>query len=268
MSHYQTLGVGKTSTQEEIKKAYRKLASSHHPDKGGDTAMFQKIQAAYDILSDPIKRKEYDNPNTGFPGHQSGFPGNFQFHEQNLEDLFHGFFKNHSDFNQNRIQVFRTTLAITLEQVYFGGGQTIQLQTHSGAKTINVEIPKGIPEGGQIKLNSVIDNGVLVVEFRTHTHLHFERHGNDLVSTVPISIFDLIVGNSIEFKTISGSIVEVGIAPKTQPHVHLRLAGKGLPIFGTGGFGDQILLLKSYIPDTIEETILSAIRLNTPKRTN
>ncbi len=271
MNHYQTLGIEKTATQEEIKKAYRKLASINHPDKGGDTAIFQKIQAAYEVLGDPTKRKQYDDPsiNTGgFSGFNQGFPGGFQFHAHGFEDFFHSFFRNHSasNSNQSKNQIFKTTLVVTLEQVYFGGGQTIQLQTHSGAKTIDVEIPKGIPEGGQIKLNSIIDNGILVIEFRTHKHLHFDRHGNDLVSTIPISVLDLIAGNSVEFKTISGSIIEINIAPKTQPHIHLRLAGQGLPVHGTGSFGDQILLLKPYIPDTIDENILTAINMAKHKK--
>jgi DnaJ-class molecular chaperone len=68
-SHYQTLGVAKTATPDEIKKAYRKLASKHHPDKGGDTATFQKIQTAYDTLIDPNKKNQYDNPSQQFNFH-------------------------------------------------------------------------------------------------------------------------------------------------------------------------------------------------------
>ena len=63
MSHYDTLSITKSATPDEIKKAYRKLASKHHPDKGGDTATFQKIEEAYRVLSDPQQRQQYDNPN-------------------------------------------------------------------------------------------------------------------------------------------------------------------------------------------------------------
>jgi curved DNA-binding protein len=269
MNHYQTLGVEKSATQEDIKKAYRKLASTHHPDKGGDTATFQKIQAAYEVLSDPQKRKQYDDPNIGgdFSGFTQGFPGGFQFHAQGFEDFFHTFFRNQGqNTNQARQQIFKTTLMVTLEQVYFGGGQTIQLQTHAGVKTINIEIPKGIPESGQIKLPNVIDNGTLIVEFRTQKHLRFDRHNNDLISTLPVSVLDLIVGTTMEFKTISGSTIEVRIPPKTQPHVHLRLAGQGLPIYNIGSFGDQILLIKPYIPDKIDESIINAISMAKHKK--
>ena len=74
--HYQILGIAKNATPDEIKKAYRRLASIHHPDKGGDTAEFQKIQVAYDILSDPQKRQQYDNPmpqGNPFGSHPGGF---------------------------------------------------------------------------------------------------------------------------------------------------------------------------------------------------
>ena len=70
MDHYTTLGVSKTASPEEIKKAYRKLASQHHPDKGGDTVMFQKIEEAYRALSDPNLKEQYDNPSMD----QGGFP--------------------------------------------------------------------------------------------------------------------------------------------------------------------------------------------------
>lgn len=264
MNHYQTLGLDKTASQEDIKKAYRKLASIHHPDKGGDTATFQQIQAAYEILSDPQKRAEYDNPSPGFTPGFNGFPGGFHFQAHGFEDFFSHFFRqgNPQDINQKRQQIFKTTLLVTLEQIYFGGGQTIQLQTQVGVKTIDIEIPKGIPEGGQLKLNNVIENSVLVVEFRSQKHLQFDRHNNDLVSNFPVSVLDLIAGNSLEFKTISGTTVEVAIPPKTQPHVHLRLGGQGLPIYNTGSFGDQILLIKPYIPATIDETIINAINMS------
>lgn len=263
MSYYQTLGVDKSATQEDIKKAYRKLASIHHPDKGGDTATFQQIQAAYETLGDPQKRAEYDNPNQGMNSGFNGFPGGFHFQAHGFEDFFNNFFRQNTnqDFAQKRQQIFKTTLGVSLEQIYTGDKQIIQLQTPMGVRTIDVEIPRGVPEGGQIKLNDIIDNGVLIVEFRSHKHLHYDRHNNDLVSNFPVSVLDLITGGNLEFKTISGSIVEVKIPPSTQPHMHLRLAGQGLPIYNTGSFGDQILLIKPFIPANIDETIINAINM-------
>ena len=91
---YETLGVPKGASDEEIKRAYRKLAAKHHPDRGGDTAKFQEIQSAYETLSDPQKRHQHDNPNPfgqGFQGHPNGFE--FHFGGGGPEDLFAQFFQ-------------------------------------------------------------------------------------------------------------------------------------------------------------------------------
>ena len=101
-NHYETLGVSKSATPEEIKRAYRKLASQHHPDKGGDTAKFQQVEEAYRVLSDPAQRQQYDNPQP-----QGGF--NFNFNNSGvppeMQDIFRNFgfnFNAGSPFRQQR----------------------------------------------------------------------------------------------------------------------------------------------------------------------
>lgn len=267
MDHYQTLGVAKDATPDEIKKAYRKLASQHHPDKGGDTATFQSIQAAYDVLSDPNKRKEYDNPARPFQFQDFGQQqGGFSFNVNGFDvgdifgQMFGQQFGQRPHPHQTRQQVFRTSINITLEQAYNGGQHAIQLQTPTGNKTIQLDIPKGVHNGGQVRINEVIENATLLVEFRIEKHLKFDRMGDDLVSNFPISVLDLIVGTTTEFKTLGGKTLEVNIKPKTQPYMQLKLAGHGMPIYGTPNyFGDQILLLKPYIPDTIDSAIIDSI---------
>jgi len=265
MEHYQTLGVAKTATPEEIKKAYRKLASQHHPDKGGDTATFQKIQIAYDVLSDIEKRKQYDNPMTqGFSG---GHPGQGGFHFNmngfNMDDIFGQMFKqHHQQQQQSQQQVYRTSVWINLEQVYSGGEQTMKLQTQHKAHMIKIDIPKGIQEGGQIRYENIVDGAPLIVEFKIHNHLKYERRINDLYCNQPISVLDLIVGTSFEFTTLGGKNLEVTIPPKTQPHMHVKLGGHGLPIQGTIAYGDQILLLKPFIPDIVDSRITDSILLS------
>ncbi|MFY8212596.1 MAG: DnaJ C-terminal domain-containing protein [Candidatus Nanopelagicus sp.] len=253
MEYYNTLGVSKQATPEEIKSAYRKLASQNHPDKGGDTAKFQQIQAAYETLSDPNKRQAYDNPQPqGFPG---GF--NFNFGGSGFPDIFNDILRQHH--NQNRQQAFRTTVWITLEQVYTGGEHLVKLQTNTESHMITVAVPKGIPDGGQVRCDNVIANGVLIVEFRVHKHLLYERNGNDILVNHPISVLDLIVGSKFEITTIGGKQLEVTIQPKTQPYMHLKLAGQGLPMINTNAFGDQIIILKPFIPDDIPESVTQAI---------
>lgn len=263
MSHYQTLGVAKTATPDEIKKAYRKLASQHHPDKGGDTATFQKIEEAYRILSDPQQRQQYDspmsqgNPFGGFPG---GGPGGFNFNfNGDINDLFGQMFQQHNRRNPNTPHAFRTQVYITLEQAYHGDTQSLKLQTPHGNHAITIQVPKGVEHGAQLRYENVIPSAVLIVEFMVHKHLKFDRKGNDLYCNHSVSVLDLIVGTEIEFTTISGKTLMVKIPPKTQPHMHLKIAGEGMPLQGTIMHGDQIILIKPFIPDIIDSEITDSI---------
>jgi DnaJ-class molecular chaperone len=148
-----------------------------------------------------------------------------------------------------------------LNQAYFGGEHHIQLQTPTGSKTIKIDIPRGAENGSQVRINEVIDNATLMVEFRIRKHLLFDRIGNDLVSNHSVSVLDLIVGTTFEFETLSGKTLEVAIKPRTQPHMQLKLSGYGMPIHGRPNvYGDQIILLKPYIPDIIDESIINSIR--------
>jgi DnaJ-class molecular chaperone len=261
MEHYETLGVAKNATPDEIKKAYRKLASKNHPDKGGDTSTFQKIQTAYDTLSDPQKRQEYDNPSPFGRNPSGGWQqaGGFNpFGHGGFDDII-GQFMRQAQHQQRQPQMFRTTIAITLEQVYFGGEQIINLQTPTATKPIKIDVPKGIDNGHQVRIDNVIDGASLVVEFRVHPHLKYDRKGSDLYCNHPVSVLDLITGTSFEFTSLGGKTLEVTIPPMTQPHMNLKLAGHGLPKVGNR-YGDQIILLKPFVPTTIDEQIINAIR--------
>lgn len=263
MDHYAILGVTKDATPDQIKKAYRKLASQHHPDKGGDTAKFQQIQEAYAVLSDPAKKAQYDNPQPqGFNMGPGGFhvnmgPGNF-------EDIFAQFF-GQQPFNRPQKQVFRTSVTLTLEQAYLGGNQILRLNTLQGSKVIDLKIPRGVNQGDNMRYENVIENGILMVEFNIIPDLRFDRKGKDLYSNQSISVLDLIVGSSFEFTTISGTKVQVQVRPKTQPYMQLKLAGHGMPIPNTDVFGDQLILLKPYIPDNIDQDIVDSILRNRTK---
>jgi len=141
MDHYATLGVAKNATQDDIKKAYRRMAAIHHPDKGGDTAEFQKIQSAYETLSDTEKKQQYDNPNPyggmpgGFPG---GFPGGgFQFHTN-------GFNINERDgpnlYSTHEISVFDLVV-----------GTKFNFTTISG-RVLEVTVPAKSQPGSKLRL--------------------------------------------------------------------------------------------------------------------
>lgn len=258
MDYYSVLGVSKTATPDEIKKAYRKLASQHHPDKGGDTATFQNIQIAYETLSDINKRSQYDNPRK-----QNG--PSFNMHGQNVDiaDIFSQMFNGgrgdpFSQFRQQK-SILRTHISFELKDAYTGTSQVLKLQTNSGTKVINIEIPPGVKHGDQMRYDNVIENATLLVEFNIVPDLKFDRRGNDLYSNHAISVLDLITGTNFEFTTISGKIMNVQVRPKTQPNMHLKLPGQGMPIHGTQSFGDQLILLKPYLPDNIDDSIVESI---------
>lgn len=261
MDHYQTLGVAKGANPDEIKKAYRKLASKHHPDKGGDTVTFQKIEEAYRILSDPAQRQQYDNPMTqanpfgGFGGFSRGFSFN-----GDMNDLFGQMFQSqHTRRHAHTTHTFRATVNVTLEQAYYGDTQNLNLQTPHGNHAVNIEIPKGISHLSQMRYDKVIPSAILIVEFHVQNNLKFERKYNDLYCNYTVSVLDLIVGTEIEFTTISGKTLMVKIPPKTQPHMHLKIAGEGMPIQGSSNYGDQIILIKPIIPDIIDSEITDSI---------
>jgi molecular chaperone DnaJ len=263
MDHYNTLGVPRTATQEEIKKAYRKLAMQHHPDRGGDQEKFTQVQQAYDVLGDPQKRQQYDNPARPFQFEDFTQPGGFSFNVNgfDLNDLFgQAFGQQRNPFGQrNNQNVYRTRVIVTLVDSYNGTEQVLKLNTPQGTKVINIKVPLGVQSGDQIRYDNVVDNAVLIIEFVVSPDLRFDRKGYDLYSNLPISVLDLIVGTKIQFKTISNRTLEVTVKPNTQPFMQLKIPGEGMPN-NLGGFGDQILLLKPFIPDNIHSDIIDSIK--------
>lgn len=244
MSHYQTLGVDKNATPDDIKKAYRKLASQHHPDRGGDTAKFQTIQAAYETLSDPNKRAAYDQPQF----QQNGF----NFHG-NFNDIFNQFFR---QANQQRF--YTATVFVTLEQIANGEKHAMHFNTPQGQRLFEIKIPKGIDDGNMVKYEGLIPDGTLQVTFRLQKHPFYDRRGLDLIYTHEISIFDLVVGCTFVVPTIYDKELEIKIEPKTNPTATLRLGGHGLS--SNFGIGDLYVTLKPIMPENISDNLLQVIQ--------
>ncbi len=258
MDYYKILGVEKTATPDDIKKAYRKLASKHHPDRGGDTATFQQIQEAYSVLSDPNKKNQYDNLGRS-PFNQS----NFNQSEFNDFFDFNNFF---SDFfhtarqQQQRQTVYRTVLEISLLESYNGVKKMLELQLPNGKQIIDIEIPKGIKDKDQLRCDNKqlgIDN--LLITISVQKDLRFERRGNDLYSNYSIDVLDLITGCSVPFTTIDGRKLQVQIKPKTQPFMQIKIPNCGMPVLQTPKYGDQYLLLKPFVSDNISPDIIECI---------
>jgi DnaJ-class molecular chaperone len=254
--HYQTLGVAKSATPDEIKKAYRKLASQHHPDKGGDTKKFQEIQTAYDILSSPEKRSEYDNPSPfgqdPFGGWQqagTGVPPEF---EEILRGFGGGAFGD--IFGRNARPVKNRTLnlqtSISLEDAYQGRELMTNIQLPSGrTQMLEVKIPAGIKHGTTLRLANVGDDSVgniprgdIHLTVHIQPHKIFQRENDDLRMTIDITCFDAILGKTIQFETIDGKTLETSVPAGIQAKQTLNIQGYGMPNISNPSMKGRLLI--------------------------
>ena len=258
-NHYQTLGVDRDATPDQIKRAYRKLASQHHPDKGGDKHKFQEIEAAYRTLSDPQQRAMHDNPRSQFSNMNMGGQG-FDF--QTIFDIFGTRFQHPGQHpgHQRMQQQARMSLWITLPDVAVAGKKTISVGTQQGTMTVEIEIPVGINDGDTVQYSGIGPNGMdLLITFRIHPSPQWERHGFNLITDHVITIWDLIVGAEIQLRDILGNTLSLTIPPRTQPGTTFRLRGRGLAQRG-GEFGDLLVRVQATIPTDIPENIIDAIQ--------
>jgi DnaJ-class molecular chaperone len=251
---YQTLGVDRNATADEIKRAYRKLASQHHPDRGGNTQTFQGIQSAYDTLSDANKRAAYDNPGIG-----SGFRADAPFDFQTIFDIFGTRFQHPGQQQQQRRQQARMSLWITLRDVAQGGCRTISVGTQQGTHAVEIEIPLGINDGDTVQYPG-IGPGVmdLVITYRIHPDAKFARQALNLHTEHAVNIWNLITGGVTQVKDIQGNTLEMTVPPRTQPGTTVRLRGRGLTDRGKNS-GDLLVKLQAHIPDHIDPELLTLI---------
>jgi curved DNA-binding protein len=252
--HYAALGVPRTATAAEIKQAFRKLASQHHPDKGGDTAKFQAIQAAYAVLGDEQKRAEYDNPQPQFGGF-GGFGGHPQFN-----DIFSQMFGGGGFGQQHpRRNHVRMTLYISLQDVAQGGKKTVAVGTSQGQSTVELDVPLGLNDGDNIQDGGLAPGGQdLVITFRIRPDPAWHRDGLNLTVEHSVSVWDLILGAEITVKNVLGHSLTVKVPPRCQPSAVLRLRGQGLRD-SRGAQGDQFVKLNARIPATLAPELVEAI---------
>ena len=248
-NYYQILGVEKSATADDIKRAFRRLASQHHPDKGGDTIKFQEIQEAYGVLGDDAKRAEYDNPKPQF----SGFPGGGGF---NMHDMFGQMFGQH----QPRRSHVRMTVWISLPEVAQGGSRAVNVSTTAGSSTVAIEVPQGIDDGDQVQYGGVAPGGMdLVVQFRVQPNAQWRREGLNLHTEHRISIWDMILGSDVELQNLLGHNLVVRVPAGTQPGTVMRLRGHGIQD-RHGQKGDLMIRMQAQIPKTIAPEIVTAIQ--------
>jgi len=256
---YQTLGVDRNAAADEIKRAYRKLASKHHPDRGGDTRTFQEIQTAYDTLSDPQRRAAYDNPSS-FGNNGFNFRPDGPFDFQTIFDIFGTRFQHPHQQQQQRRQQARMSLWITLRDVALGGKRTISVGTQQGTHAVEIEIPCGIDNGDNVQYPGIGPGGIdLVITYRIHPDPRFERQGLNLLTDHAVDIWTLIAGGQTSIKDLEGNTLQTSVPERTQPGTMIRLRGRGLSGHANSR-GDLLVRLQAYIPEHIDPELLSQIQ--------
>jgi len=253
--YYNNLGIPKQATADEIKKAYRKLASQHHPDKGGDTAKFQQIEEAYRTLSDPEKRSQYDNPQPQFNGGHfgGGMPPGFNdiFGQMFGQGGGHNPFFGHGFAQQpQRNRILNIQTVISLEEAFHGKDMIANLQLPSGQdQVLEIKIPAGINDNTTLRLAGMGDNSVpgtprgdIHLTINVHQHHTFLREGDDLIRSIDINCIDAMLGKSLLVETIDGKTLEVKINPGTQHGQILAAAGYGMPRMNDNRFKGRMLM--------------------------
>jgi DnaJ-class molecular chaperone len=278
MTYYEILGVAKDAKPDEIKKAYRKLASQHHPDKGGDKTKFQEIQSAYDTLSDTDKRQQYDMQQNGFGRTQFHFTSGDMSHPD-IADIFRGFgfggspFEFHQRPQQRRNKDLRIEIPVPLVTTLEEQTKTVQVKTTSGeTTTVEVKIPRGITNGTSIRYSGLGDNlfntiprGDLYIQINVHNADNFIVNGIDLHTKISVNCLLATLGGKVTVDGLDGKIFELTLPAGAQPGMKFRLAEQGLYIMNSSQRGNLYVELAITVPQNLSQEQLDLVRsiLNT-----
>jgi len=267
---YQTLGVPREASESDIKRAYRKLASQHHPDKGGDTQRFQEIQSAYETLTDPAKRQQHDNPNLFQQSGPNGSHFEFQFGGGDPNDIFAQFFNQGFGGNPfrktqqpRRNKDLRINLQINLADTLELHTRSISVQTTKGERfNVEVKIPKGVSNGTTIKYTGLGDNmfesltrGDLYVIISLLRDERFELDGINLVSTLEINSIEAMTGCDRTVTGIDNREYSIKIPKGCQHNTKFRLQGQGLYQMNSNVRGDLIVAVNIKTPILSDEQL-------------
>ena len=288
IDYYGILGVNKTASQDDIKKAFKKLARKYHPDLNPNDPSakqkFQEINEANEVLGDPEKRKKYDaygenwkhadefeaqqqrhqqqgrqsggywsSGNGGFSGHFSGNEGEFS---DFFESLFGSRRGNHRSTTGFKGQDYKAELHLSFRSAATTHKQVLEVN----GKKIRITVPAGVNDGQTIKLNGQGGPGInggpagdLYITFVIADDPEYKRDGDNLYQTVPVDLYTAILGGEKIINTLNGK-VKLKINPETQNGTKVRLKGKGFPVYKKEGlFGDLIITYEIQIPMNLTE---------------
>ncbi len=280
VDYYKILGVDKTAKASDIKSAYRKLARKYHPDLNPDDkaakSKFQQINEANEVLSDPEKRKKYDQYGKDWQ-HAEEFEKQKQYQEQaagsrgqrfsgaqsegDFSDFFESLFGGSAGGNRSRQakyrgEDFKAELQLHLIDAYKTQKQTLTVN----GKKIRITIPAGIENGQTIKIpghggpgRNGGPNGDLYISFSIANHESIKRLGDNLYTTVDLDLYTAVLGGEITINTLDGQ-VKLKVAPETQNGSKIKLKGKGFPVYkNEDHFGDFVITWNIKIPTHLTE---------------
>jgi curved DNA-binding protein len=293
IDYYKVLGVGKTATQDEIRTAYRKLARKHHPDLNPNdkeaNKKFQQVNEANEVLSDPEKRKKYDQygkdwqhaeafekarqdagqqggrgafAGGGNPFGGSGFgTGDFEAGEGGFSDFFESLFggagrRSTGGNARFRGQDYQAELQLNLTEAAATHPRVLNVN----GKNIRITIPAGVANGQVIKLkghgapgSNGGPDGDLYITFILEEDPRWTREGDDLRTKAPLDLYTAVLGGEITVGTLNGK-VKLKIKPGTENGTTVRLKGKGFPVYREEGkSGDLYVSLEIQIPSNLTE---------------
>ena len=290
--YYKTLGVPRTASTDEIKKAFRKLARKYHPDAGGSEAKFKEINEAYEVLSDDKKRKLYDQYGTA---NENQIPRGWGGGSVNVDDIFggaggsggfgswsdilesirrgEGAFGTEWDFGdfggqgsrRTRAQKgkdMNVTLNVTFDEAFRGTEKrvTVRIPGKSTSETLTVKVPAGAVDGGRLRFRGKGgpgqgggEAGDLLITTKIEPHPYFTRDGANVVVDVPVTVAEAALGASVVVPAPDGTKVRVKIPAGTQTGAKLTVRGKGAPRVKGSGTGDLVIKVDVRVPKTMNE---------------
>lgn len=276
--YYNVLGVSKSASAEEIRKAYKKIARESHPDaKPGDKAAaerFKKAAEAYEVLGDAENRKKYDQFGDNYKhfeqgagpagggGPRGGQQFDFDFGDLfggsggvDLGDLFGGRGRKQRSQRGSDLQ---TEITVPFTVAALGGSQDLTLAAGSNQETLTVKIPAGLHDGGVVRLRGQGQAGIsggaagdLLITVRVAPHPYFRRDGDDLLVEVPVTFSEAALGAKVDVPTLSEGLVTLKIPASSSSGTRLRMKGKGVTNPKTKTAGDQYVVVKIVSPQTL-----------------